>query len=356
MHIRLILIAFICGCFLPAARAQFSVFTESERNDASEPEFIPVEDYWLLHFDAAVFAQKTENIPFAQDVKPANSPVEIDFPLPDGTVETFRVVRYRMYEPELAAAFPDLQTFIGVCVKNPLRRVRFDLTALGLRALIHHENGRVYYDPPALDRPDVVVCYRAEDLPQSMEERHCELTTPPAEAPPVDYTTKAGDCQMRVYRTAVAVTGEYANYYQATSSADAGLVLSAVTTSFNRANDVLENDLGIRLILKANTDALFYYDPNTDPYTNNDVFAMLSENQTNVDNVIGSANYDIGHVLATSQGGVASLGVVCNNSAKARGVTGLLVPQGDPFDIDCSTHEIGPQLGANHTFNNDCAG
>jgi hypothetical protein len=51
-------------------------------------------------------------------------------------------------------------------------------------------------------------------------------------------------------------------------------------------------------------------------------------------------------------GNAGCIGCVCSNGSKGSGFTspGDGIPQGDNFDIDYVVHEVGHQLGANHTF------
>ena len=125
--------------------------------------------------------------------------------------------------------------------------------------------------------------------------------------------------------------------------------------------------------LIANTDAVIYTNAATDPYSDaakgtsedksdgNDYWSK--EVQSTLTTVIGDGNYDIGHLFGASGGGgnAACIGCVCE-SPTASNVIGKgsaytspsnNKPQGDTFDIDFVAHEMGHQLGANHTFSFD---
>ena len=51
-------------------------------------------------------------------------------------------------------------------------------------------------------------------------------------------------------------------------------------------------------------------------------------------------------------GNAGCIGCVCNDGTKGRGITSPAdaIPMGDNFDIDYVAHEVGHQLGANHSF------
>ena len=61
--------------------------------------------------------------------------------------------------------------------------------------------------------------------------------------------------------------------------------------------------------------------------------------------------------FSTGSGGLATVGVVCNATFKARGTTGSpFRPTGEAFYLNLVIHEMGHQLGGSHTFNANVSG
>jgi hypothetical protein len=285
--------------------------------------------------------------PKEENVRPKNSNIIISLPLPDGRFGRFRISESPVMAPELAAQFPRIKTYAGQGIDDGTANVRLDVTPQGFHASVLSAYGNYYIDPYSKNDASNYISYYKKDL----DDRHnfsCEVTE--YKKPDENLLDNAGSIgdELKTYRLALACTGEYATYHGGTTNS----VLAAMVTSVNRLNQVYENDFSIRLVLIPNNNLLIYLNAGTDPYSNNNGSAMLGQNQSTVDAVIGSANYDIGHVYSTGGGGIAGLSVVCINGQKARGVTGSPAPIGDPFVIDYVAHEMGHQFAGNHTQNN----
>jgi len=276
----------------------------------------------------------------------------LSLPLPDGTWGRFRVAEASVMAPALQAKYPEIRCYTGTGIDDPTASLKCDLTPQGFHAMIRSaRHAPVFIDPYRQGDREHCVVYRKQDL-DDKEPFHCSLDE--------EYTAQeiaknpapdaVGDCTFRRYRLALACTGEYATFHGGTKP----LVLAAMNTTMNRVNGIYERDLSVTMQIIANNDTLIFLDPVTDGYSNGNGSSMLTQNQTKCSNLIGSANYDMGHVFSTGGGGIASLGVICNNSTKARGVTGRSAPIGDPFDVDYVAHEMGHQFNANHTQNNSC--
>jgi hypothetical protein len=297
----------------------------------------------------------------------ASGALELALPYPDGTDRLFRVEESPILEPVLAARFPEIHTFVAQGIDDPTATARLSLTSLGFHAMVLSAAGTVYIDPYHKGDPRYALSYfkadarraagapfhcdvKGEDPEDAKAEAARRESRESAVSLPVFLPAMASGTQLRTYRLALAATGEYSAAVCAPDPAGVNCAMNAMVVSMNRVDGIYEREVAIRMVLVGNDDLIVYTDGATDPYTNNDGGTMLGQNQTNLNNVIGSTNYDIGHVFSTGGGGIAQLSVPCTG-AKAQGVTGSGNPTGDGFDVDYVAHEMGHQFGAAHTFN-----
>lgn len=312
-----------------------------------ERHIVP-KDYKTYEVDISAIRRQLEAAP--DRFRSNDKGVTLLLPNPDDNITAYELYRSDVFHPDLTARYPQIQSYSGVSADG-LATIKLSISQKGLNAMIMHANGSAsYIDQYAIGTTDTYIVYDKAAYEKELIGMDGQCTVEDAPRDQSDQTTsRFGDCQLRKYRLALACTGEYATFHGGTTES----VLAEYNVSINRVNGIYEKDFGITMELIENTDELIFFDGATDPYTNDDGLVMLSENQNTVTSIIGSSNYDIGHVYSTGGGGIASLRSPCTNR-KARGVTGLANPINDPFYVDYVSHEIGHQFGCNHTFNNEC--
>jgi hypothetical protein len=153
---------------------------------------------------------------------------------------------------------------------------------------------------------------------------------------------------LKTYKLALIVTNEfYADYVN-----DAG-VNAEIVAIVNNMNALYEKEVAVRMTLVSPNNPVsgnFFFRKTENTYSVNGVggyYQNLTAVRTEIDSRFGNANYDLGHCLHNSGGGVAGLGVVCNSTQKGRGWSGST----NASSILLFAHELGHQFDAPHTFN-----
>jgi subtilisin-like proprotein convertase family protein len=309
----------------------------------------------IFSLDLAALKASLEGAP--QRGSFTGSSVIVPFPDGDGKIQHFRIYEASVLHPDLAAQHPDIKSYAGQCIEKPSSSIRFSITLFGLHAMMFSAGGTSYIDPYTKDG-QYYISYKRENLkgPRNFgclvnDEAHNDTA---AERRPM--SVNASDGILRTYRLAMACTVEYAAFHvnaaglnDASTAEKRAAVLAAMNVTMTRVNGVYERDMAVTMEIIPSNESIIYI--TSDNLANDDSGTLLNQIQTVINNAIGFTNYDIGHVVSTGGGGVASLGSVCTSN-KARGVTGSFAPVGDPFDIDYVAHEMGHQFGASHTFNN----
>lgn len=233
----------------------------------------------------------------------AASDVVLSLPLPDGGYGRFQISQTAVMHPELAAKFPEIKTYAGVGLDDTTAYARLDTTPHGFHAMILSANGRVFIDPYTSDGIDLYQSYFARDfvpdLPADFApDEVLEIEATGQSQPEAITGAVASGGQLRTYRLAMAATGEYTQFHGGT----VGLALAEIVTAVNRVAGIYEREVAVTFQLIPNNDLIVYTNGATDPYTNNDGGAMLDENVSNLNSVIGSGNYDVGTFSALGVG------------------------------------------------------
>lgn len=303
----------------------------------------------LFELNVAALKSTLNNTP--QRFITSKSKTVLTIPNAEGVLETYEVYENPTLAPELAARYPDIKSYIGIGIDNPTATAYFSISPLGFKSMVlSGDKSAVFIEPISSDLETYTV-YRKSDKQQSLTRFECSVidtATPQIGASVL--RPNADDSVLRTFRLAMSCTGEYAVYFGGTKA----LALAAINNSITRCNGVFEKDFGARMIIIANTDLVIYTNAATDPYSASSSMSQWnSQLQTTLTSVIGDANYDIGHLFGATGGGgnAGCIGCICA-AGKGSGITSPAdgVPSGDKFDIDYVAHEIGHQMGANHTF------
>lgn len=345
---------FLCF-YLGKAQDFFSSISERSIKADSRSRTVQPEKFLTYTLDVSSMKNYLSSVPELRDADFKGSAPIIILPMADGTKARFRIWKSSVMAPELAQKFPQLITLTGQGIDDKYATIKLDFTELGFHAQIKSIiTGDFYIDPYAKNDITHYIVYKKADL-INKNPRICEVKEDASELIKKNTqktVTPSVGSQIRIFRFVVACTGEYAQAATGLSSPTVSQTLSAIVTSVNRVNGVYEQEVAVRLVLVANETSVIFTDPATDPFDgNDDAGTLIDESQTQIDAIIGTANYDIGHTFSTGGGGLAGLGVICDDSSKGSGITGSPNPVGDPYDIDYVAHEVGHQFGGPHTFN-----
>ncbi len=338
----------------PVSESSITTKTKEFRNS------VPA-DYKLFSLNTSALQSLLATAPSRANLKSSNTIIEL--PVGNGELQKFRVVDASTFAPELQQKHPNIRSFAGQGIDDPTAIARFSTSPYGVNVMITSaKHATVYIDPYTNDKRQYI-SYSREDLPASLETFVClvedEIGPRQNTEENSGFNRNADDGILRTFRLALAANGEYSLWHLNNQGIDPGAsdevkkaaVLAAQNVAMTRVNGIYERDVALTMVIIPNNVDIIFLNPATDGLDNTS--NVINQIQSKIDGIIGSANYDIGHVFTTGGGGIAQLRSPCGPN-KARGVTGLPQPIGDPFYVDYVSHEMGHQFGGNHTQNNNC--
>ncbi|WP_422106299.1 reprolysin-like metallopeptidase [Winogradskyella sp.] len=357
LHFVLSLSMFLC-VFSVVAQQNYWQKTEKELSGNGEKTLVNKKFYQTYNLDFEAFKAQLRNAPI-RSVSTSVSDTKVYLPNIKGELEEFMVVEAPVLSEELSQLYPEIKTYIGYSSENPGTRARFSVTPQGLQTMTTYPDGPINFTVP-LSRTDNTsyITYSRAARKAGLKDFDCLASDELRSANTAETTNRdANDQILRTFRIAISTTAEYTNFWDDGNAGNGNAqedALAQVVSTLNRNNEVFEVDMAVTFTLVTGTE-IIYSNAATDPYTG----AFNSQLQSTLTTNVGEANYDIGHLFhfGGNNGNAGCIGCVCVNNQKGSGFSShsFLDNDGGPymsdfFDIDYVPHEIGHQMGANHTW------
>jgi subtilisin-like proprotein convertase family protein len=287
----------------------------------------------------------------------------ISIPNSLGKMDNYLIWESSNFAPELQAQFPQIRAYAGYDIKDPSHTIRISLDPTGIKTMTLGDNMQTEFIEPVTKDGLFYQIIESNsknqgELPFKCSTREDTQLSNNLLENKILSNTKS----FKTFRLALSCTAEYAIYHGGTVAG----ALGGMNATLTRVNGIFDRDLAVKVELIPNNASIIYLDPVTDPYSDADIGTdddnptWNLELQNNLTATIGNAGYDIGHLFGASGGGgnAGCIGCVCINpssstsNGKGSGFTSPsdFKPEGDTFDVDYVAHEMGHQLGANHTF------
>lgn len=293
---------------------------------------------------------------------------EVKFPFTDGNLALFKVTKKGALSPDLQVKYPGIGTYSGAI--DGIQKIDFTINSFGILGKVKIKE-KVYTLKP-VGNSNYILTFIPSETPPIDDDYHINQSTTSTTTSKLSTSSKIANLgppsavtSLKVYRIAIAPTAEYSNHFidlnfaqNATIAEKKEIVITAIAETIDKVNSITIRDLGIKFELVLSNDKLIEFDTEIDKFTHGDKYALLDEVNSVINSKIGVNSYDLGHVFDYSYfGGVAYLRVLCTSSdtqpSKAQGVSGSGDPEIGDYFPGVVAHEIGHQLGAEHTFNSN---
>lgn len=303
----------------------------------------------------------------------------VEIPKQEGGFETYEVFqKSNIFAENIRALYEqDIRAFVGYKVGNEQDQIHLSLGYGMFNAVIYRSNNQIDYVEYATDIKNntFFVYRRGDDIPEKIacNYKHTEATVAEDSSAP-----RSGPTAQRTFRLCMTTSGSFSVEFGDSDPSVAELQAIITGQINNVLNPIFNRDFGVIFLNATINEAIFTTDDllnssTPSPFSDegdaqiiadeNNVF--LNDGQSSSFTNANPADYDIGHAqVYNSSGGIAIAGL-CDNTEeaavkgsvvgqqgiyKAYGMSGVTGYNLNDFTIDYVAHEIGHQLGCNHTY------